>query len=229
MRHFAPRLFKKGQIYHSNIFKGLGTCISMSVGPIKLFQEVKGVLIMNFLYFVQVALLAFPFSKTPINLHPWECSDKGILPSPGSQCGSACVLPRGLQVEQILSVRRVSIFPIKGVWETHLAGCLCLGPLKADCGASSKEPTCQWRKHKRCRFDPWVKKIPWRMAWQPTWVLSPGESHAQRSLMGYSPQGRRKSDMTEGTYYTSSTSWLYKRNCLPWEWFLIQTGGPVGS
>ena len=61
----------------------------MSVGPIKLFQEVKGVLIMNFLYFVQVALLAFPFSKTPINLHPWECSDKGILPSPGSQCGSA--------------------------------------------------------------------------------------------------------------------------------------------
>ena len=61
----------------------------MSVGPVKLFQEFKGEFIMNFLYFVQVALLAFPFSKTSINLHPWECSDKGIPPSPGSQCGSA--------------------------------------------------------------------------------------------------------------------------------------------
>ena len=23
------------------------------------------------------------------------------------------------------------------------------------------------RRHKRCRFDPWVRKIPWRRAWQP--------------------------------------------------------------
>ena len=114
MRHFAPCLFKKGQIYHyhSNIFRGLRTCISMSVGPIKLFQEFKGVLIMlNFLNFVQAALLSFPFSKTPINMNFWECSDKGIPPSPGSQCGSAV----GAEVEQILSTRRVAIFPIKGV------------------------------------------------------------------------------------------------------------------
>ena len=27
-------------------------------------------------------------------------------------------------------------------------------------GAGSKEPTCQCRRHKRCGFDPWVKKIP---------------------------------------------------------------------
>jgi len=31
-------------------------------------------------------------------------------------------------------------------------------------GASSKEPTCQCRRHKRCRFGPWVEKIPWRRA-----------------------------------------------------------------
>jgi len=36
----------------------------------------------------------------------------------------------------------------------------------------------------RCEFDPWVRKIPWRRAWQPTPVL-PGESHGQRSLAGY--------------------------------------------
>ena len=35
-------------------------------------------------------------------------------------------------------------------------------------------------------FNPWVRKIPWR-AWQPTPVFSPGESHGQRSLVGYSP------------------------------------------
>ena len=40
---------------------------------------------------------------------------------------------------------------------------------------------------KRCRFIPWVRKIPWRRAWQLTPVLLPGESHGQRSLAGYSP------------------------------------------
>ena len=28
----------------------------------------------------------------------------------------------------------------------------------------------------RCRFNPWVGKIPWRRAWQPTPVFFPGES-----------------------------------------------------
>ena len=37
---------------------------------------------------------------------------------------------------------------------------------------------------KRCRFDPWVGKIPWRRVWQPTLVFLPGESHGQRSLLG---------------------------------------------
>ena len=52
-------------------------------------------------------------------------------------------------------------------------------------GASSKEPTCQHRRHKR--FDPWVRKIPWMRAWQSTPVFLPRESHGQRNLVGYSP------------------------------------------
>ena len=44
-------------------------------------------------------------------------------------------------------------------------------------GANGKEPTCQCRRYKRLRFDPWVGKIPWRRAWQPTPVFLPGESH----------------------------------------------------
>ena len=52
-------------------------------------------------------------------------------------------------------------------------------------GASGKEPACQFRRHKRYRFNPWVGKIPWRRAWQSIPVFLPGESHGQRSLEGY--------------------------------------------
>ena len=61
---------------------------------------------------------------------------------------------------------------------------------------SGKEPTCHCR---RCGLDPWVGKISWRRAWQPTPVFLPGESHGQRSLVGYSPWGHKESDTTERT------------------------------
>ena len=40
-------------------------------------------------------------------------------------------------------------------------------------------------------FDPWVRKISWRWAWQPTSVFLPGESHGQRSIVGNSPKDSR--------------------------------------
>ena len=46
-------------------------------------------------------------------------------------------------------------------------------------------------------FDPWIRKIPWRRAWQPTPVFFPGESNGQRSLAGYSPWECQESDRTE--------------------------------
>ena len=39
----------------------------------------------------------------------------------------------------------------------------------------------------RDRFNPWVRKIPWRRAWQHTPIFLPGEPHGQRRLMGYYP------------------------------------------
>ena len=50
---------------------------------------------------------------------------------------------------------------------------------------SGKESTSQCRRHRRLRFYPWVRKIPWRKTWQPTSVVLPGESHGQRSLVGW--------------------------------------------
>ena len=44
---------------------------------------------------------------------------------------------------------------------------------------------------KRCRFNSWVGKIPWRRKWQPTPVFLPGKSHGERSLVGYSPWGQK--------------------------------------
>ena len=46
-------------------------------------------------------------------------------------------------------------------------------------------------------FSPWVGKMPWRRKWQPMPVFLPGESHGQRSLVGYSPWAREELDMTE--------------------------------
>ena len=49
---------------------------------------------------------------------------------------------------------------------------------------SGKESTCQCG---RSGFDPGVGKILWRREWLPTPVFFLGESHRQRSLVGYSP------------------------------------------
>ena len=53
------------------------------------------------------------------------------------------------------------------------------------------------------RFEPWVGKIPWRKKWQSTPGLLPGKSHGQRSLIDYSPWGRKDSDMNEWLHFTS--------------------------
>ena len=59
---------------------------------------------------------------------------------------------------------------------------------------SGKESACQRR---RCGFDPWVEKIPWRRKWQPTPVFLPGKSHGQRRLASYRQWGHKESDTTE--------------------------------
>ena len=56
------------------------------------------------------------------------------------------------------------------------------------------------------RFDPWVGKITWRRKWQSTPVFLPGESHGQRNLEGYSPQGRKELDTTEQLHYTAAAA-----------------------
>ena len=65
--------------------------------------------------------------------------------------------------------------------------------------------------------NPWVGKIRWGRKWQPTPVLLPGKSHGQRSLIGYSPWGRKESDMTEQLHFHFSLSCIGEQNGNPFQ------------
>ena len=85
----------------------------------------------------------------------------------------------------------------------------------------------QCRRHKRHKFDPWVRNIPWRRAWKSIPVFLPEESHGQRRLVGYSPKYRRvrhdwsDSSCTHGAQVWTSVS---TQACIPgfcpvtWQW-----------
>ena len=75
-----------------------------------------------------------------------------------------------------------------------------------------KELACQCR---RCGFNSWVRKIPWRRKWQATLVFLPSKVHVQRSLQGYSPWGRKQSDMTESLNNSNSAALGKSRDSRP--------------
>ena len=77
---------------------------------------------------------------------------------------------------------------------------------------SGKESACQCRRQ---GFNPWVGKISYRRAWQPTPVFLPGEFVRQRSLVGYSPWGRKELDTTE--QLSLSYMYLLGMMCNHWE------------
>ena len=78
-----------------------------------------------------------------------------------------------------LSVHHKGLYWLMAWWPQYplfaLKGRGILSPWSFPGGASGKEPTCQCRRRKRHGFNPWVGKIPWRRAWQPTPVFLPGE------------------------------------------------------
>ena len=55
----------------------------------------------------------------------------------------------------------------------------------------------------------------WRRKRQPTPVLLPGEFHGWKSLVGYSPWGRKESDTTEWLHFRSFYSSFWRRKWQP--------------
>ena len=64
-------------------------------------------------------------------------------------------------------------------------------------GASGKELNCQCRRCERHGYNPWVRKIPWKRAQQPTSVFLSGECDGWRSLAAYGPQGHKELDWSD--------------------------------
>ena len=72
--------------------------------------------------------------------------------------------------------------------------------LKYFSGASGKESASQCRGHKRCEFNPWIRKIPWRRKCNPL-LFSCLENPMDRGAWQAKVHGVTESDMTEVTNY----------------------------
>ena len=70
----------------------------------------------------------------------------------------------------------------------------------------------RWQRiHLQCGtpgLNPWIGKIPWRRAWQPTPVFLPGESPWTEGPGRHNPWGCKKSDTTEWLSTWTSTHLL---------------------
>ena len=69
-------------------------------------------------------------------------------------------------------------------------------------GTSGEEPTCRCRRHR----DLWVRRIPWRRAWQPTPIFLPGESSLDRRAWQATVHRVTEQDMTSAMWHACSES-----------------------
>ena len=83
---------------------------------------------------------------------------------------------------------------------SDLAEAACEGAFPG--GASGKEPACRCRRHRNRGFDPWVRKIPWRRAWQPTPVFLPRESPWTEEHGGLHSIGSQKESILSKVQYS---------------------------
>ena len=82
----------------------------------------------------------------------------------------------------------------------------------------------QQRIHLQCRrpgFDPWIKKVPWRRAWQPTPAFLPENPNGERSLAGCSSWGRRVAHDWASKHTCQFLYYFFKKCWFPscfWNW-----------
>ena len=101
---------------------------------------------------------------------PWTTAHQLLCPwnFPGKSTEVGChALLQGIFSIQVLNLHLLHLLH-------RQVGSLPLAPL----GSDDERIGLQFR---RPRFNPWVRKIPWRRQWLSTSVLFPGEFHGQRS------------------------------------------------
>ena len=129
------------------------------------------------------------------------CPRKHLIPHskhlPRQKCPLKLVISMhvlfSLASERVSNEKNSQTFFCMSVSNNHCFLSLILGTVILLQGASQmsqcKESAWQCKRCRRLGFNLWVRKIPWRRKWQPTSGFLPGESHGQRSLVGYSPWG----------------------------------------
>ena len=102
--------------------------------------------------------------------------------------------------------------------------CLILGSLPSQCAFCDALADCgtvtygSEGRESTCNVGDLGWEIPWRRAWQPTLVSLPGESHGQRSLVGYSPWFCKELGtikwLTLSVSHIFQDSWLHSHSVL---------------
>ena len=104
-----------------------------------------------------------------------------------------------------MSVKQATVIVLLLIWYTITYMYTCFPD-----AATGKESTYQCRRPKRLGFDPWIWKNPWSRKWQPTPVFLPGESHGQRSMVGYCPWDQKESTEWAHTHtHTHTHTFIY--------------------
>ena len=87
-------------------------------------------------------------------------------------------------------------------------------PLRLPRWLSGEEPACQWR---RCEFDPWVGKIPWKRKWQPfqyfCWDNPMDRGASQATVHGVTKNQTQFSDSTAANLKTLFLCIVSPRGC----------------
>ena len=125
-----------------------------------------------------------------------------------------------LQTWRLQSHHHNSTSTLPSVSLTH-SGVPFISPMFINPRICSSEATqmAQWWESvcwcRRCGFDPWVGKIPWRRKCQPTQAFLPGKSHEQRRLVGYTPCVSKS--LSKHTHlFNQIENPLYTRRCCKW-------------
>ena len=137
------------------------------------------------------SLLTFELSNMPtrgVSVYEWVHLPNTIWPFALRSAPHTSFLPLRTRVGVKLH------FPSSPAFRLRLS-------LSFPSGAVGKNPPANGRSY---TFSPWVGKIPWGRKWQPTPVFSPIKFHGQRSLVGYSSRGCKKSDTIEHTHEPAS-------------------------
>ena len=150
-----------------------------------------------------------------------HCSTPGCPSQCPGACSNSCPLSQWCHPS--ISTSAIPFFSCFQSFPT--SGSFPVSQLFASRWLSGKEPACQCRRHKGCRFSPWVGKMSWRREWQPTPGFLLGKFHGQGSLVGYSPWGHITHHHHYCKFITGQINQFFtKRSLCNDKWTLLMTG-----